>query len=190
MLGHLGPSWGHLGAILAVMGLSWGHIQNLLEKNRNLGQFLFTADAIWPVSDQFKVLTYLGGGPFLTVLALFALLALSEYMICIICIHYLHCLQYLTIWAQSYLIKASIFGYLAPEHMLHKHYHRTHPTNFLNHYFSIIMCRSLLPMCYQFVWRCLPLFDDCICFDDVLQFALTMITMSFNDVYHLGWYVV
>jgi hypothetical protein len=39
------------------------HIQNLLEQNRNLDQFLSKSNAIWHVSDQFKVLTYLGGGP-------------------------------------------------------------------------------------------------------------------------------
>jgi hypothetical protein len=37
-------------------------------KNRNLDQFLSKSDAIGLVSDQFKVVTYLGGGPLLTVL--------------------------------------------------------------------------------------------------------------------------
>jgi hypothetical protein len=39
------------------------HIQNLLETSCNMDQFLSTSDAILRVSDQFKVLTYLGGGP-------------------------------------------------------------------------------------------------------------------------------
>jgi hypothetical protein len=48
------------------------HIRNLLETRRNLEQFLSTSDAIWLDSDQFKVFTYLGGGPLLTVLGVFS----------------------------------------------------------------------------------------------------------------------
>jgi uncharacterized protein with NAD-binding domain and iron-sulfur cluster len=44
------------------------HTQNLLETTRNLDQFLSKSDAIWSVSDQFEVFTYLGGGPLLTVI--------------------------------------------------------------------------------------------------------------------------
>ena len=36
-------------------------------KSLNLDQFLSTSDQIWLVSDEFKVLTSLGGGPVLTV---------------------------------------------------------------------------------------------------------------------------
>jgi hypothetical protein len=41
-------------------------IENLPAKTPNLAQFLSNSDAIWPVSVEFKVLTYLGGGPVLT----------------------------------------------------------------------------------------------------------------------------
>jgi hypothetical protein len=37
------------------------HIQNLFEQLHNLSQFLYTSDAIWPVSGECEVLTYLGG---------------------------------------------------------------------------------------------------------------------------------
>jgi hypothetical protein len=45
------------------------HIQSLLEQSFNLDQFLSKSDASWPVSDQFKVLTSLGGGPVMRVLS-------------------------------------------------------------------------------------------------------------------------
>jgi hypothetical protein len=79
-------------------------IQSLLEQCRNLHQFLSTSDAIWLVSDQFNVLTYLGMGPLLTVLALFSLFpwfTLSEYSIYTtytFLIHYLQYLHYLKIY--------------------------------------------------------------------------------------------
>jgi hypothetical protein len=44
------------------------NIQNLLEQRCNLDHVFSKSDAIWRVSDQFKVLKYLVEGPLLTVL--------------------------------------------------------------------------------------------------------------------------
>jgi hypothetical protein len=51
--------------------------QNLFEQLSNLAQFLSKSDAIRFVSDQFEVLTYLGGGPVFTVPSKIAVVARS-----------------------------------------------------------------------------------------------------------------
>jgi hypothetical protein len=53
------------------------HIRNLLEPFFNLDQCLSKSDGIRPVSDQFKVVTYLGVGPLLTVLGVLSNITLK-----------------------------------------------------------------------------------------------------------------